>query len=328
MNRARITIRWNGGRPVFGGEKPADEQVAAGGGDVGRAADPGPRHRAEDGAGADRSPFGMRAAAPSQKRPPPVERLRSRRSRSPKIIPSAVALLVGSLLGAMCWGIFFHGKPEAPETVRTISLYIVQAGAFADQGRAQAAADRLSRSGVPARLVGRDPTLVVVGLAVDPAVPGPLGNELRKLQVPFVTKRYRPPAPPESTAGIRDGRAFAAGLRRNVDILGELVDRWSRGIHDPGRLAVLEAAAAESGRTLAEGAEQLRGAGRGAAADAVSRWQRDVEQCVQAVREGGPASAVMGRLVEAMADYERVIELLASETPDSRPAPGKNGSIR
>ncbi|MBX6394939.1 MAG: SPOR domain-containing protein [Alicyclobacillaceae bacterium] len=283
MDKAKITVRWKNGRPIF---RPGLEDNGETGGSV-RPLPRNVRERRRSDQAFGRT--GVRWA-----------------------IPMTVALAVGSVLGWICVEIFARaGGPSTPAPMSNIHLYLVQAGAFSDRARAEVFSENLRKQGLAAQLAGANPTLVIVGLATDPQLQDRLGKELRRLHVSAFAKQYRPPAPPP-VLGIASGQAVAAGLRRSVDILGDAVDRWSKGSVDSAGESRLQSAVRDLEVVFQRGAGELRAAGRNREADQLQRWQDELEKVVEQICQNAPPGPVMTQVLQGMAHYEQLVAALES----------------
>ncbi|WP_157935379.1 SPOR domain-containing protein [Kyrpidia spormannii] len=234
------------------------------------------------------------------------------------LLPATIALTVGTLLGGICFSVFTRSGPPSPDSNATsnIHLYTIQVGAFSDGARAQALAASLEKRGITAKLSGGRPTLVLVGVTIDPAVPGPFGDMLRNMNVPMAVKLYRPPAPPGQIQGVSDSKAVVQALEKSVDLLGIGVDEWSKGGADAQGQANLNRGLQEVSPVLDRGAQELRAAGRKSQADRLEKWKEDLSAVVGGIRSGEAPGPLMGTFLQAMDDYEQLIaDLSAGKAP-------------
>ncbi|MBE3551564.1 MAG: SPOR domain-containing protein [Kyrpidia tusciae] len=240
------------------------------------------------------------------------------------LLPTTIALTVGTLLGGICFAVFTRSGPPSPDGNATsnIHLYTIQVGAFSDGARAQALAASLEKRGITAKLSGGTPTLVLVGLTTDPAVPGPFGDMLRNMNIPMAVKLYRPPAPPGQMQGVSDSKAVAQALEKSVDLLGAGVDEWSKGGGDAQGQANLNRGLQEVSPVLNKGAQDLRAAGRKSQADRLKKWTEDLSAVIGGIRSGEAPGPLMGTTLQAMDDYEQLIADLSAGTA---PGPATGG---
>ncbi|MDI3256552.1 MAG: SPOR domain-containing protein [Kyrpidia sp.] len=312
MDKARITVRLRDGRVTV--DRPAGDRPYAA---------PAPDFPASARSGTLGIHPSRESEVPGRNDPAPVRsstrwpavftgsdgllHRRARRLGRHWVVPVAVALAVGSLLGWICLAVFARaGEPHPTvDPTSNIHLYVVQAGAFSDLTRAQTFASTLQKQGLAAKLAGGRPTLVLVGVATDPKIPGPLGDALRRLQIATAVKPYRPMAPPSRIEGIADGQGVAAALRKSIDVLGEAVDRWSQG-HSPVSPG-LDPGIREIDHMLSRGVSELNAAGRSAQADLLQRWRNDWTEAILRIERDNAPGPVMDETLQAMDDYEQLI---------------------